>query len=329
MTTRDKGTFQMLWDCPSCDTPKLLGLDHRYCPNCGFPQAAEKRYFPEPGQEVAVADHVYHGVDWKCPGCDTPNSAAAKFCGSCGAPRDGDGKAVGFAEDEPPAPPPAEPPKKSKKGCMFLGCGGLLLVAVILVAVSLLWKKDIALEVSGHSWERSIEIERYGAVSESDWCDAMPAAAYDVSRKSEVRDHKQVPDGEECTTKNVDKGDGTFDKVEECKPKYRDEPIYDDECSFEIDKWSTARTAKASGSSLSDSPAWPDVGTLTGGNATGAERQGTKNESYTVTYRDPDGGTHDCGYPQSSWSGIALGSKWSAQAGVLFANLDCDSLKPQ
>ena len=325
MTTREKGTFQMLWDCPSCDTPKLLGLDHRYCPNCGFPQDADKRYFPPEGQEIAVADHVYHGVDWKCPGCDTPNSAAAQFCGSCGSPREGDAKDVRLERDTPP-PPPAEAPKKSKKGCLILGCGGLLLVAVIFAAVAMFWKTDMVLTVTGHSWERSIEIEKYQAVSESDWCDSMPAGATDVRRTSEVRDHKEVPDGETCTTKNVDKGDGSFEKVEECKPKYRQEPIYADKCSYKVNKWKTDRTASASGSSVGDTPAWPDVGSLRAGTGLGAERQGTKSERYEVTYSDSDGGSHSCGFPQAEWSGIALGSRWAAEAGVLFTNLDCDSL---
>jgi hypothetical protein len=325
MTTHDKGTFQMLWDCPSCDTPKLLGLDHRYCPNCGFPQAAEKRYFPAEGEEIAVADHVYHGVDWQCPGCDTPNSAAAQFCGSCGSPREGDAKDVGIKDDTPPPPPP-EPPKKSKKGCFIFGCGGLLLVALVFAAVAIFWKKDVALEVTGHSWERSIEIEKFQAVSESDWCDSMPSKAYSVSRSREVRDHKQVADGETCTTKNVDKGDGSFEKVEECKTKYREEPIYDDKCSYKVDKWKTARTAKADGSSLSDTPAWPDVGSLRGGSGLGAERQGSKRETYTVHYREGDGDTHDCAFAESKWKTATVGSTWSAEAGVMFSNLDCDSL---
>jgi len=325
MTTREQSTFQMLWNCPSCDTPKLLGLDHRYCPNCGFPQDADKRYFPPEGEEIAVADHVFHGVDWKCPGCDTPNSAAAQFCGSCGSPREGDAKDVEIKDDTPPPPPP-QPPKKSKKGCMLLGCGGLLVVGLVLALVTFFWKSDVALTVTSHSWERSIEIEKYQAVNESDWCDTMPASATSVRRSSEVRDHKQIPDGETCTTKNIDKGDGSFEKVEECKTKYRDEPVYDDKCSYTVHKWKTARTAQAGGSSVTDTPAWPDVGSLRSGNSLGAERQGAKRETYTVLYKDNDGEAHDCSFPQAEWSGIAQGSTWTAEAGVLFSNLDCDSL---
>jgi hypothetical protein len=325
MTTRDAGTFQMLWDCPACDTPKLLGLDHRYCPSCGSPQDAKARYFPPEGEEIAVDDHVYHGVDWECPGCDTPNAAAAKFCGSCGAPRDGDAKDVGLKGEPPPAPA-AEPHRRRKKGCLLLGCGGLLLVAIAVAAVAIFWKKDLQLEATAHRWERSIEIEKYQAVRASDWCDSMPSKAYSVTRSREVREHRKVPDGETCTTKKVDKGDGTYEKVEECQPKYREEPVHDDKCSYQIDKWKVERTEKASGDGVGTAPHWPELGPLRGGSGLGAEREGTRRETYTVTYTDSDGGTHSCDYPQQRWQGIGRGSSWEAKAGVMFSNLDCDSL---
>ncbi len=326
MSTRDVGTFQMLWNCSSCGTEKLLGTDHRYCPNCSAPQAAAERYFPPEGQEIAVKDHVFHGVDWQCPGCDTPNSAAASFCGSCGAPRESDAREV----DRKSAEAPPEPPKKKSKGCALFGCGGLLLIgiiAAIVVAVGFLWKKPVDLTVTGHQWTRSIEIERYDAVRESEWCSAMPSAAYEVSRTSEVKETKQVPDGETCTTKNVDQGDGTFKKVEECKPKYRDEPVYADKCSYKIDRWATARSVDAAGTGLDPAPTWPSVGSLNSGSSRGSEREGARRESYVVTYQDDEGDSHDCDYSQARWQGVADGSRWQAKAGVLFG-FDCDSLSP-
>jgi hypothetical protein len=86
MSTRTftKGTYQMLWDCERCDSVGLLGVDHRYCPNCGAPQQAERRYFPTKAQRVATA-YVGNEPDWTCERCSTPN--ASPFCVSCGAPR--------------------------------------------------------------------------------------------------------------------------------------------------------------------------------------------------------------------------------------------------
>ena len=86
---QDEGTFQMLWKCEYCETDKLLALDHKHCPVCGAAQNPERRYYPEEGDEVAVADHQYAGADRLCPACDAPNSALAKFCGGCGSDLEG------------------------------------------------------------------------------------------------------------------------------------------------------------------------------------------------------------------------------------------------
>ena len=88
MSERDLGTYQMLWDCPSCDTPKLLGLDHRHCPNCGAAQEPARRYYPSDEDKIAVRDHRYTGKDKICPACESPASALAHNCGNCGSPLD-------------------------------------------------------------------------------------------------------------------------------------------------------------------------------------------------------------------------------------------------
>jgi len=114
--TVTKGTYQMLWDCERCDSVGLLGVDHRYCPNCGAPQDAEARYFPDRSKRVVTA---YRGntPDWSCERCGSPN--ASPFCVSCGAPRgasaevatqaprplDAEGRPVSQTDDTAPAGP--------------------------------------------------------------------------------------------------------------------------------------------------------------------------------------------------------------------------------
>ena len=93
------GSYEMLWDCPHCDTKKNLGVTHRHCPNCGAPQDASKRYFPSDADKVAVANHQFTGADRVCSSCGTAQSAKAKNCGKCGAPLDGM-KAVPFVQEK-------------------------------------------------------------------------------------------------------------------------------------------------------------------------------------------------------------------------------------
>src|SRR5437762_10126400 len=77
--------YQMLWDCRFCGTTKLLGVEHRHCPNCGAAQDPAWRYFPSNEDLKVVKDpkYQYAGVDKICPFCGQPNSAAANFCKDC------------------------------------------------------------------------------------------------------------------------------------------------------------------------------------------------------------------------------------------------------
>lgn len=348
--TEDAGTYQMLWDCPRCDTPNLLGLTHRHCPNCGAPQDPSKRRFPSDDEKIAVEDHPLAGADLECPACNTANSASAKCCGGCGYPLD-EAKQVGGQDDivlgegegfagqtaaeirqaerdrQAALRQPAKPePKTSWLTKRTMIIGGVIFAVVLLVFL-FTRKKEVQIEVSGHSWSRSIEIEQYGAVDESAWCDRMPAKAKLKNKRSEVREKKKVPDGETCKTRKVDNRDGTFKEVKECKPKYREEPVYADKCYYTIDKWHRDRSADAQGSALSPEPNWPKVGLRkTGkGNCRGCEREGSRSESYKVLF-SYEGDEDSCTFSQDKWKSFALGDRFSAKAGRMTGNLDCDSL---
>lgn len=325
--------YEMLWDCSACGTAGLLGKSQRRCPNCGSPQDPGKRYFPKPGEAVEVKGHSFEGADWSCGACATPNGAAAKFCANCGNPKEGnaavaiqadrivkDGAVVAPAGSKPPAAPPAA--ASSKKGGML---GAAIAVAVVVLLVLVLWKKDVAVEVAGHQWTREIDVERFEAVRESAWCNELPAGAANVSRQREVRSQRAIPDGEECQDRQIDKGDGTFTVKKECKPKTRNEPVYDDKCSFDIDRWRVVRTDKVGGD-LAVAPAWPAP--KLGGPAAGrgAERAGARRESYEVKLRAPDGESFTCPLAEPRWRGMAPGSKLKMKVRMIGAAV-CDSLQ--
>ena len=330
MSETDLGTYQMLWDCLYCGTAKLLGKTHRHCPSCGAAQDPEARYFPSEEDKVAVEDHVFTGADRTCPACNTPMAAAASHCAGCGSAMEGAAEVSRKRDpaDQPPPPPPP-PKKKSKAGCV-IGCVllGLVLAVVAAAAVMMLWKKQAAIQVAGHSWERSIQIEEYRSVKEDAWCDQMPSGAHDVTRTKEVRSHKKVEDGEDCTIKKKDQGDGTFKEIEECKPRYREEPVYDQKCRYTVEKWTADRTVEEGGASLSDTPAWPKVSLSKTGTCVGCEREGARSEEYTVHFVDDGGKDLSCEFPQASWSTYAVGSRWAGEGGVVTGKLDCDSLAP-
>lgn len=315
MSERDLGTFQMLWDCPFCGTAGLLGLTHRHCPSCGAPQDETKRYFPDESQAVAVDDHRFVGADRECPSCGTPMAASAAHCGSCGSPMDEAAVVARVGEAKPPPPKP----KRSLKGPLI----GVAMVIFVLV-FAFTRKKEVELEVVDHRWERSVAVERFGPRSETAWCDQMPSDARSVSRSREVRDHKQVPDGETCSTVNVDQGDGTFKRVEQCQPKYRQEPIYDDRCSFTVDRWAVERTDRLNGG-WSDPPTWPEP-SIRAGSCVGCERLGARSEAWTVVLQGPED-RHDCDVDAARWKAMVPGSPWTGQVRRLTGGLLCDGLR--
>lgn len=354
MGTSEK-TYEMLWDCKYCGQKKLLGLTHRFCANCGAPQDATARYFPSDAEKVAVQDHQYAGADLSCPACGTWNSRRANCCTHCGGPLNAaqaarmrsdqvraegqgfQGETVQQARQElgqpgMGAPPPAPQPPKKRTGLTVLLIALVVLGfgAIGLICTCVFWTKPAALEVAGHSWERSIEIEVYGTVRKEAWCDQKPVGAREISRHKEKRSTKKIADGEDCQTRRKDQGDGTFKEIRECKTRYREEPVMDYRCDYEVNEWSKRDEVKASGASLNETPTWPKVNLRNTGSCIGCEREGKRSESYVVRFLDPK--TKDekkCTLDQAKWSSFAVGSRWKGEVGVLSGGLDCDTLKPQ
>lgn len=356
MHERELGTYEMLWDCSACGTPKLLGIQHRHCPACGSPQDPTARYYPSDDDKVAVEDHVYQGADLVCPGCTTANAGQAQFCVGCGAPLGADAKQAaaraeqqaaqgGFAgesvkdaraeararRDAQSAQAQAKPaaPGMSKGLKIGLIVGGVAIVLAVIVFVLFFWKREAAVEVEGHRWARTIDVEVYDDVRDSEWCDQMPKKARKVSRKKEKRSTKKIQDGEECVKKRKDNRDGTYKEVKECKPKYREEPVYDQKCYFQIDKWVVKRTEKAEGQAKAPEPAWPAVTLTKPGTCKGCEREGKRVETYWLRMlRKQEEQADECEVERALWDGAEVGSRWTAEVGMVGDGLDCDSLQP-
>jgi hypothetical protein len=339
--------YEMLWDCRHCGSKKLLGLTHRHCPQCGAPQDPSARYFPADDEKVAVQNHVYYGADRLCRYCQNPNSRNSKHCGTCGGPleegtdvrlRGEQFHAVGAyggetADDarreltNQPVARAVAPKPKSRVRLVVGAIVGLLFAVIAFFVVAIVWTKPAGLEVSGQEWKREIDIERFGPVQETAWCDQVPSGGRVTSRSRAVRSHERVQKGETCRTKKVDQGDGTFRESRVCEPVYQDKPIYSDECRYTIDKWSPSRTVTKTGASLVPAPSWPDPGLTKTGQCLGCEREARRRETYTVKLVESETkDTSTCDFDQAKWQTFTVGSRWQGEVGVLVGNLDCSSL---
>lgn len=323
--------YEMFWDCRYCGQKKLLGLTHRFCARCGGPQDPNARYFPPESEKVAVHDHVFVGSDLTCPACKQPMSRAATCCTNCGSPLAKGAEVQLRQEGLPPGPPrplaaPQPSPPKSGSVVLWIALGlGALLLTLIVVAFT--WKREAAFVVTGHSWVRSIDVQRYGPVRKSDWCDAMPFGARELSRHREQRSTKQIRDGETCSSRKKDNGDGTYREVRECTPKYRSEPIMGDRCDYDIDEWRTVRTATEHGASLADKPRWPATQLARTGTCIGCEREGARSETYTLELQDTaEKKSATCTLPEANWAAFEKGSRWKTKVRVMTGGVDCEAM---
>lgn len=351
-------TYEMLWDCQFCGTDKNLGLTHRFCPNCGAPQNPDARYYPSDEEKVAVHDHQYVGVDVTCPSCGELNGAAVEFCGQCGAPQteaataklldpeyrasherfesSGSRDVVKEQFDAEMERVGVKQPEKKKRD---EGGVNKILIGVIAAVIGVIafgifaanWTRAATVVVTGHEWERSITIQEYENFTESSWRDSPPSgdnvSINFGSCREEQRSTKRVPDGQTCETVRRDNGDGTYREEEKCTTKYREEPVYDDMCTWSGQRWETDRTESLDGD-LSTTPAYPNV-TLNCENQrrVGCERISDRDERYTVFYRDnEESNDYRCNYDQSTWQSIPPKSTWEGEVRIVAGGLVCDSL---
>lgn len=333
--------YEMLWDCTQCETKGLLGDSHRHCPTCGAAQDPAKRYFPKPGEEIEAKNHQFVGADWSCAYCSTPNSNAAAHCTNCGAGKDGT-KPVATVVDTVAVPPPAPVVAAAKSGSSswMRWVFGLAALALITIIALFSITKETTATVSQRTWLREIQIEKLAPVSESAWCDSLPSEAYSVTQSREQRSTKKIPDGQDCHEERVDKGDGTFVKRKECTPRYREEPVYDNRCHFQVNRWRTTRAVKA-GPETSLAPVWPSVGNLSRGTTNvatmnlgnlmgnkallGAEREGPRRESYGLTLASGSK-SWTCAVSETVWNKYEQGSTTPLKVRMT-GGADCDSLK--
>src|SRR5262249_4193838 len=113
----------------------------------------------------------------------------------------------------------------------------LIGLAIFGIWYSFIRKRTETMTVTAHRWERVIPIEEYNDFSEQAWRDQVPSDAHLVTCHKKARSTHRVEEGEECHNEKQDKKDGTFEVVKKCKPKYRDEPVEDDWCSFRVQRW--------------------------------------------------------------------------------------------
>lgn len=215
-------------------------------------------------------------------------------------------------------------------GCISFGPLLLMLIALASYGLLSLWKEPTVVEVTGHRWVRTIEIETYKSQSKSDWKGAVPSDANGISCQRRQKDTKQVADGETCTTRQVDQGDGTFREEKSCTTDYRSEPIYGSYCSYTVNRWqSGGPSSVASGNNVADTPHWPTPSyNSCSSTKLGCQRQGARRETYTLNLVDRNKGKqHTCNMNFSDWKMAPVGTQFDAKVGKLVGGVNCKRMQ--
>lgn len=229
----------------------------------------------------------------------------------------------------------AAPPKVQPKRRAWVV--PVAIVAVLACAIGLglylFLPRESPATVGGKGWERSLRVEVYGPQQDQAWEEAVPSGAYNRRCQQAVRSYRQVLTGttteqqrrcqnvqvgtEEYECGVIDLGNGRFEQKmctrpvyeERCEwvsvqvPIYVQEPVYDNYCTYTVDRWEYARTETAGGRDTE--PYWPAVEYA--GNE--REQQGGRSESYVVYIVDQNEKTWEYKTDLATWQQFSRGQK--------------------
>lgn len=332
------------WDCPYCNSRGIRG-GLRECPSCGNPRGEDTKFYMKDKSyvEPSVAKTISRRPDWLCSYCERLNSDDSPSCVSCGASKSSSEK--NYFEMK------AEKGRKEREKRVLdqyhnssrtSGTGSfnpislvkpLLIVFAVFLSlwgiISLFTPKNDTLTIQGFSWERTINIEEFKTVQESDW--SVPSGGRVLSTKQEVHHYNQVLDHyethEEIRTREVidhyeeyvsgytDLGNGYFEEQISTRPVYKTEtyyetvetpvykqvPEYRTKYYYEIDKWVYEREIKTSGTDKE--PYWGIV-TLSDN-----EREGGKVEVLSISATNKKGKLNTYQIDSDHWYSLNVGDK--------------------
>lgn len=282
------------WQCDYCGN--LNAAASASCEKCSAPRGSKQR-----------ATHEYAQTA-------VPRSAAE----AAGAPRE-------------PVSAPTAPTKRRSWVVPAVIVG--ILAALVVGGILLFAPQESIATISGKSWERSLRVEAYGPQQAQDWAESVPTGAYNRQCQTAVRSYVPVQTGtrteqrQECQSVAVgeetyecgvvDLGNGRFEQQmctrtiyeNKCEwvsvevPIYVQQPIYDNYCTYTVERWAYARTETAS--ERDTAPYWPAVDY----GANEREEQGGRQESYVVYIVDENEKTWEYTTNLDTWEQFSRGQK--------------------
>ncbi|MBC8043309.1 MAG: hypothetical protein IAF08_07670 [Rhizobacter sp.] len=332
------------WDCDTCGHIGIRGPETK-CPNCGAPRGKDVKFYLTDDAETVEDENALRlaeaGADWICSYCGADNTALDKNCISCGNERtDAADKAreqKEYALGEEPSSGKRTPPKaaavatakqKPRRWPYFVAGAVALLVYLV-------WPRELQVTITGHTWQRTIEIENNREVAEEDW--SVPSGGRTTSSVQAVHHYNKVFSHNETRSRTVrkkvgteryksgtrDLGNGNFKDVYSTRPVYenreenytapvyRDVPVYQTKYRYMIFRWVSDHPITANGTTKA--AAWPSE---VFSDAT-KWREGKRTEVYTIEYRDDKNEVHRETVGPKYWERTEAGATLKAQRNAM------------
>ena len=337
------------WDCKFCNTTGIRG-GIRECPNCGktrdenttFYLNLEKKHYIPKEQEK----NFNRNPDWVCQYCNQLNSDSDKVCISCGSSRTKQNlnyfenrnkkieeKNEKLQQEENNSKEQNSIPDSfsTLSNFVFSKLYIIIIALVILLGIGgiiyLFIPKEQELTITEMSWQRSIDIEKYQTVEESDW--SLPSDAHLLYSQEELSHYEHVLDHYETKTRQVardrisgyedyvsgyrDLGNGYFEEIISSRPiyetyyeteiyqepVYRNEAIYRTKYYYEIDKWLYERSVKTNG--VDKEPYWGNVTLYSD------ERISVKSENYYISGLNKKNKSSKISLSFDDWNSLEIG----------------------
>jgi len=318
MYRKSLGFVPLIWQCAFCNTQNPGPI--KSCTSCGAPQPENVEFLQVDEEQFnfikdeALIRMAKAGPDIHCPFCGTRNRAVEDVCKQCGGDLSWQGKqresgqrVRTITEAQAPQRPPAQEAEVEKKGkipliAILIGLG--VIAACIITLVMFLRTDDVTATVSDVQWERTIAIEAFTTVTESDWWDEIPEDAEVTTCSMVFRYNSEEPQPnatEVCGEPYVeDTGTGLGEVVQDCTYE-----VYDDYCEYTMMAWVEVDAVTESGRDLS--PTWPTVFLEPD------QREGARTEAYTINFRDGNDTYRFTTRDAQFFTKAVIGSRWTLQ----------------
>ena len=201
----------------------------------------------------------------------------------------------------------------------------VLLIALVVGAFLIFMPKERYITVADIAWSRSIEVQEYRTVRESDW--SVPAGGRIQYTQQEIHHYETVLDHYDTVTKSrqvitgsheivvgyIDYGNGAVEEVTstvydygteyytEQEPVYRQDPVYQTRYYYDIERWVYDHTITSS--AHDKEPYWPTE--ILKDN----QRFNSRSQRYVITAVYDDDKTDDYTMDYEDWRYIEIGQE--------------------